>query len=82
MAFISRRHTSSGLVTEPGGATRGRFVMGAGYDVQMTADSAELSQGKGELSAFGITFKFFPHAGGTAGQEYGLWALEDTGTIA
>lgn len=82
MAFISRRHTGSGLVTEPGGATRGRFVMGAGYNVQATADEIELEQNKGELSAVGLTFKLFPEPGQTSTTSHGAWLLEATGTIS
>jgi hypothetical protein len=81
IAFISRRHKGSGLVTEPGGATRGRFVMGAAYNAQMTADETEIEQEKGTLSAFGLTFRMFPEPGQTEGQEYGLWAFENIGTI-
>lgn len=82
IAFISRRHKGSGLVTEPDGTTtRGRFVMGVGYRCQMTADEVSLEGTKGELSAAALTFKFFPESGQTYGQEFGAWFMEAAGTI-
>jgi hypothetical protein len=82
VAFVSRRHTGSGLVTEPGGTTRGRFVMGVGYSCALTADSIDMEQNKGDLTAVGLTFRLFPESGQTVGQEHGAWFLEDAGTIA
>jgi hypothetical protein len=82
IAFVSRRNKASGIVTEPGGVERGRFVVGVGYLGQMSADSAEMGQAKGELTAFGLTFTLFPESTEAQGEEYGTWLLEDAGTIA
>lgn len=82
IAFISRRHKSSGLVTESDATTeRGRFFMGVGYQTQMTAEDVTLEGTKGELSAASLTFKFFPESGETYGQEFGAWYMEKAGTI-
>jgi hypothetical protein len=81
VAFVSRRHTGSGLVTEPGGATRGRFVLGVGYSCALSADSVDMEQNKGDLTAVGLTFRLFPESGQTVGQEHGAWFLEDAGTF-
>lgn len=82
IAFISRRAKASGIVTEPGGATRGRFFMGAGYRAQLSADEIEMEQEKGNLTGTGVGFTLFPEDGEDAGEEYGIWADEAAGTIA
>lgn len=84
MAFLSRRPQAAGLVTEPGGKKRGRFVLGVGYQVQMTADDVSMEQGKGALTAAGITFGLFPETTDAQeeGEDYGAWYLENAGTIA
>jgi hypothetical protein len=83
-AFLSRRPQAAGLVTEPGGKKRGRFVLGVGYQVQMTADDVSMEQGKGALTAAGITFGLFPETTvpQPEGEDYGAWFMEDAGTIA
>jgi hypothetical protein len=84
-AFLARRHKSSGVVTESAGAgagTRGRFVLGVGYQGQMAADDAALEFGKGALTAAGITFTLFPDSSVTLAEEnFGAWFFEDAGTI-
>jgi|SRR5262245_29031517 len=84
VAFISQRARASGEVTEAANANakRGRFVMGVGYSAQLSADEIEMEQAKGELTAAGTGFTFFPEGGQTQGSEYGAWFLEDAGTIA
>lgn len=82
VAFVSRRHKGSGIVTESDTTTtRGRFVMGVGYRAQMTAEEVSLEGTKGELSAAALTFKFFPESGQTYGEEHGAWFLEKAGTL-
>jgi|tagenome__1003787_1003787.scaffolds.fasta_scaffold20700672_3 hypothetical protein len=82
IAWVSRRHQGSGLVTEPGATiTRGRFFMGVGYRCQITADEIEYEGAKGELTGLGLSFKLFPEPGGVYGEEYGFWASEASGTI-
>lgn len=81
-AFVSMRPRASGVVTEPGGLTRGRFVVGIAYSAQMAADEISMEQGKGELTAVELSFTLFPEAGQPANQEWGAWILEESGTIA
>lgn len=81
-AFISRRPKQAGTVTEPSGATRGRFFMGVAYQAQIAADDVEFEQAKGELSALGVTFTTFPESGQASGEEYGAYYDETAGTIA
>lgn len=82
-AFLSRRPRASGIVTEVGGKTRGRFVMGVAYQAQMQADEIEMEQGKGELTAVELAFSLFNETdvAQPEGQEAGAWLLEDAGTI-
>jgi hypothetical protein len=80
-AFISRRSGQSGMVVETGGKERGRFFMGVAYRAQLTADSVDLEQAKGDLSAAGTTFRLFPEPGQEEGEEYGAWFDEMAGTI-
>lgn len=83
-AFISRRSKQSGLVTEPGGAERGRFFAGIAYSAQLTAEEVTSEQNKGDLSAAGVNFGLYPDPSGTfsEGEEYGCWLDEKPGTIA
>lgn len=80
-AFVSMRPRASGVVTEPGGLTRGRFVVGVAYSAQMAADEISMEQGKGELTAVELSFSLFPEAGQPVNQEWGAWILEEAGTI-
>jgi hypothetical protein len=85
IVFVSRRNKASGVVKEGAGADdvqRGAFVMGVGYNCQVTADSIEMAQAKGELTAFGLQFRLFPDSSQVVGEEYGAWFLEHTGTIS
>lgn len=81
--FLSRRPKAAGVVVEGGGKRRGRFVMGVAYQAQLTADDVSMEQGKGALTAAGLTFGLFPETDTPQpeGQEYGAWYLEDAGTI-
>lgn len=81
-AFVSRRSNRSGVVTESGGATRGRFVMGTAYEAQLAADEIEMEQSKGELTAASLTWTMFPTDGQPSGEEWGAWYLEEPGAIA
>lgn len=83
VAFVARRSQASGLVVEgAGGLSRGRFVVGVGYNVAVSADNVQLGLAKGELSAAQVTFAFFPDPTETSGEEYGSWYDEADGTIA
>lgn len=83
-AFISRRPKGAGIVTEPTtGKTRGRLVMGTGYNVGMSAGSISLEQGKGSLTAAALEFTLFEESvvAQPEGQGVGFWSIEDAGTI-
>lgn len=83
VAFVARRSQASGLVHEGvGDAGRGRFVVGVGYNVAVSADNVQLGLAKGELAAATLTFAFFPDPDGVEGKEYGTWFFEEAGTIA
>lgn len=81
VCFIGRRPKAAGLVDEGAGVTRGRFVMLVLYNVNITADAAEISLGKGNLASMPITFRAFPEDGQPSGQEFGTWLDEQAGTI-
>lgn len=87
IAFQSMRDTSAGKVIEPATAVppsgeRGRFVMGVGWEASITADEVSLEQAKATQSAVNVTFEFYPVSSQTAAKRYGVWWLEDAGTIA
>lgn len=83
-AFVARKNPALGVVTEPGGRTRGRFVVGLGYRSQLSADNVQVGFARGELAAAQVTFKFYPETAGslTSGTEYGVHWIERAGTIA
>lgn len=81
-AFVSRRSQQSGTVTETDDSIRGRFFMGVAYTAQLTADSVDFEQAKGDLSAVGVTFRLFPEPGQPPNGEHGAWFDELDGTIA
>lgn len=81
-AYISRRSIDSGVVTEPGAKTRGRFFMGTGYRGKLAADSHTFDQNKGDLSAVGVGWTLSPEPGQAEGEEHGAYFDEQAGTIA
>lgn len=81
VAFVARRHKSSGIVVESTDVERGRFLMGVGYHCSITAEDVSFEGAKGELTAVGLTFKLFPESGQVTGKEYGCWLDEAAGTI-
>lgn len=81
-AFIAQRSKKSGIVTESGGRTRGRFVMLSLYSVSLAADETQMEFDKGTLVHAPVTFSAFPEGGQAAGQEYGIWLTETAGVIA
>lgn len=82
VAFVVRRSKSQGLVTEPGGRTRGRFFTFVGYDATITAENVQSSFGKGQLASATITFKLYPDSTVTEeGAEHGFYFDENAGTL-
>lgn len=82
IAFIAQRRKSQGLVTEPGGATRGAYVVGVLYNATLSSDDAELTFDEGGLATMGITFKAFPDPALDAGKDTVAFFEEQPGTIA
>jgi hypothetical protein len=81
IALVGVRHKDSGLVTEPGGATRGRLVACVLYRAELTGDNVQVSQEKGNLWEAQVTFEAFPEPGQPSGQDYMAWFFEQAGTI-
>jgi hypothetical protein len=82
-AFVSRRPKAAGVVTETAGAiSRGRYFMGVAYEAQLSAESVDFEQAKGELSAINLSFTLFPASGQPSGEEYGAWYDEQAGAYA
>lgn len=82
VAFVGQRNPLSGTVHENTAALdRGRFVMFVLYNVLISADSTEISIGKGNLASGPVSFKAYPESGLASGVEFGIWVLEDAGTI-
>lgn len=85
VAFVARRSLAAGEVAEgatAGAIRRGRYMVGVGYNVAISADNVQLQMARGELAAAQVTFSFFPEPTVTQGQEYGAWFDEAVGTIA
>lgn len=82
MCFIAQRNIGSGAVVEPTTAlNRGRFVGLCLYNVSLSADASQLQVKKGQVASVPITMRTFPEPGQAAGQEVGIWLLEDAGTM-
>lgn len=83
VAAIGRRKKVQGLVTEPGGATRGALVAWVGYSANISADNAQISVGEGDMATVPLTFSLHPDATVTdEGEEYGCVLFETAGTIS
>jgi hypothetical protein len=81
VCFIAMRSPKSGLVIEPDGTERGRFVMLCLYSVTIAAESSEVEVAKGSLTGLPCTFTAFPEDGQPQGQEWGTWLFEDAGDL-
>ena len=83
IALVGQRKKAQGIVTEPGGATRGRLVALVGYHATISADNAQLSLAEGDMAQVPLSFTLHPESTITTdGAEYGAWFFEDAGTIA
>lgn len=81
VAFVGKRAQQSGVVNEGAGVTRGRFVVVVLYNCLISADTAEISVGKGNLAQAPVTFRAYPEGTQPSGQEYGVWFDEQAGAI-
>jgi hypothetical protein len=81
IAFIARRSRQVATVTEPGGATRGPWVMYAGFRATLAAEERSMEMEQGELTHVPVTLRFFPEPDRPEGEEYADWLIEDPGVI-
>lgn len=84
VAILAMRKKAQGLVTEPGGRTRGGWVGWVGYRVELSADNSQISFGEADMATAPLGFTCFPEPTITAeGEEHGFYIEEDLGqTIA
>lgn len=82
IAFIAQRRKSQGLVTEPGGATRGCYVVGGFYSATLSAGSSSTKFDQGALATRDVEFKAFPDSDLDPGQDTMFFFEEQPGTIA
>lgn len=84
IAFIAQRRKSQGLVVEPGGATRGCYVVGGFYSASLSAGSSSTKFDVGALATRDVEFKAFPETTLAAepGQDIMFFFEEQPGTIA
>lgn len=82
VAFIAQRRKSQGVVTEPGGATRGCYVVGVLYSAAIAATSSSTKFDQGALATRAVEFKAFPDSTLTAGEDTMALFEEQPGTIA
>lgn len=82
LAFIGRRPKGQGAdVTQKDTVVRGALVAYVMYRGKLTGDQSAIQVARGQLSSASLTFQAYPESGQTAGQEHGLWMVEQTGTI-
>lgn len=82
VVFLGIRNPDSGTVVEPvGSITRGRFVAYCAYNAKLSADASQFQMQKGGLFSGPVTMRSEPESGQPSGQEFGIWLLEDAGTI-
>ncbi len=82
VAFIAQRRKSQGVVIEPGGDTRGCWVVGGFYSASITAGSSETKIAPGALATRSVEFKAFPESTLTAGEDTMFYFEEQPGTIS
>lgn len=82
VAFIAQRRKSQGLITEPGGATRGRYVVFGFYSASLAAVSSETKLDQGALATRTVEFKGFPDTALAAGADTMFFFDETAGTIS
>jgi len=81
-AFIGQRRKSQGIVTEPGGVTRGCYIVAGFYSAALAASSSETKFDQGALATRSLEVKAFPDSTLTAGADTMFFFEEQPGTIA
>lgn len=82
LAAVAERDPISGLVTESGGTTRGRFFIVVLYDVTIDAENVTAQLGKNQLFSCSLTLKAYPVDTQPQREEFGTFWDETAGTIA
>lgn len=82
LCMVAVRKKQSGVVTEPGGATRGCLVAYFGNRITLAAEDADFEWDKGTLVNTEVTFKSYPEPGEDDDEAYGRWFFESPGVIA
>lgn len=82
VCFLGRRLKGKGSdVTMSGGKARGAFAVYCMYMAKITGDQAAIQVGRGQLASAPLTFQAYPDDTQEAGEEHGVWLLEESGTI-
>jgi hypothetical protein len=81
VVLLARRKKKWGIVTEPGGATRGRILGAFLYSATITGDAKTAQFAKGSLASMDITFQAYPDAAAPGGSDHGRWLSERAGAI-
>lgn len=78
VAVLAQRQKAQGLVTEPGGKVRGAWVGWVGYQVELAADSSEISLGEGDMATAPLSFTHYPETTITdEAEQHGFAVFED-----
>lgn len=81
VVLLARRKKKWGVVTEPGGATRGRILGAFLYSATITGDAKTAQFAKGSLASMDVTFQAYPDDAAPGGSDHGRWLSERAGTI-
>lgn len=81
--IVGRRAVGQGAdVVQKDGVTRGALVAYCMYRGKIVGDQAALQLARGQLASANLGFQAYPEPGQKAGEEHGIWMLEQAGTIA
>lgn len=81
--FVGQKVKQQGIVIEPTTLEeRGRWDGVLAFRAQLTAGTANMSFGKGQLVSMPVTMKLFPESGEAQGEEYGGRMSERAATIS
>jgi hypothetical protein len=75
VALAWKFQKSQGVVTEPGGGTRGRFAVWLGYRASISGDNVTMAIDESAAWQSPVTFKLLPDSG--FANKYGRWIIED-----
>lgn len=81
VVLLARRKKKWGVVTEPGGKTRGRILAAFLYSATITGDAKTAQFAKGSLASMDVTFQGYPDEAAPGGSDHGRWLSERAGVI-